>query len=176
MTRLDISTVDSSSFLLVYTMVSLPSLPSLVAYDSEPCFTDDQTHICNELARLSAKIVEVINTRRFDQPVLQYMAADFHADHESSDGETIISPRLYFNNYKRIARENPNYHIEITRMLPNIDETGESADVWMFLRVTGIGQNGMMVKESVSVLRWKRSKEIWWCFQHSGLRGVGGVT
>lgn len=126
-----------------------------------------------EIERWSTQIIHALAACDFENPVMQRLIPDFKSDREMVAGVE-YQPRSkaeYFAKHRGWAKTTPNRTMTVLDVVSDYNRDKGKADVWIWISVTGWG-SARMCAESVSCFKWKRSQSVWWCHQHTGIRGT----
>lgn len=169
-------------------------------------FSSDET--IAELTHLATLILCALNARAFTHPVFQHISPNFRSNHDNttllaSDAcpKNARTRQAYIAAHEEMVRQHPllRWHVLRTavQLHPcNAEDEEETADVWLFLRVSGLKhseEGHQMERESVSVQHWRKSVSIrgdtgrykrrqnhdggiWWCVGHDGFRWAGVIA
>lgn len=131
-----------------------------------------QTDGQREIEGWTTAIINALAACDFDNLVLKRLVPDFKSDRETVEGVE-YQPRSkaeYFTKHRTWAKKVPSRTMTVLHVVSDYNEDKGKADVWIWFHVTGWG-SARMCAESVSCFKWKRSQGVWWCHQHTGLRG-----
>lgn len=124
------------------------------------------------IERWTTEIINACAALDFTNPVMQRLVPDFKSDPETIDGVSCqpISKTGYFAKHLLWVKKVPERTMTVLHVISDYNEDKGRAEVWVWLKLTGWG-SGRFCAESVSCFKWKRSQGVWWCHQHTGLRG-----
>lgn len=129
----------------------------------------DRTATELELERLSRAVIDSINNRSFQAPK-KLVAKNYRADIDE-----LPKTNDYDENekdFRRVAKENPEYHIDVIDVTPDVDEVSGYAIVYCLLSVRGRPAN--VRRQSVSVVEWMRKDGSWQYYNATVMRGLDG--
>ncbi|KAK4499147.1 hypothetical protein PRZ48_009659 [Zasmidium cellare] len=149
---------DYASFGSEYTSASTPET-----------YPDEQ----RDVEKWSTQIVEAMAACDFENPILQRLVPEFKSDREMVAGVEYQpkSKAEYFAKHRGWAKKVPTRTMTVLHVVSDYNEDKGKAEVWVWMNVTGWG-SARMCAESVSCFKWQRSQGVWWCHQHTGLRGT----
>ncbi|KAF2171686.1 hypothetical protein M409DRAFT_50348 [Zasmidium cellare ATCC 36951] len=126
-----------------------------------------------DVERWSTQIIDALAACDFDNPIMQRLVPEFKSDRETVEGVEYQpkSKAEYFAKHRNWAKNVPTRTMTVLHVVSDYHEDKGRAEVWVWLNITGWG-SARMCAESVSCFKWQRSQGIWWCHQHTGLRGT----
>ena len=126
--------------------------------------------VIEQLESLSAALLNLINSREYESPLLNHLSAAFITEF---DGERVGSTRdEHIREMKAAVEQNPNLRTHIMNMSSSVNENKGFATVWATQRVTNYPDD-VFERESIKMLIWERRSGQWICLKHVGLRGSG---
>lgn len=126
-----------------------------------------------DLEDYSRTMITAINTRDFTNPVFKLTTADFQAGVIDVFPPT-HTPAAHLESFRKMAAENPEYHMQLEDISTDLDECGEWAKVYLTVRATGRPPG--LTREALGVLTWRREagadggKEGWCLVSHESMR------
>lgn len=136
-----------------------------------------------EVEKLTRQMAEAMNKNDFTNfDVQNHMAADYTIsdDHQFlanaawRTGTIPLAQRL--EEHQQFIEKYPNYHMEILEMSTFVDERGQTADVFMTCKTSGLPEVGRC-GEGVMILRWMWQRPgRWVAVKGTALRGSAGQS
>ncbi|EME43942.1 hypothetical protein DOTSEDRAFT_34491 [Dothistroma septosporum NZE10] len=124
------------------------------------------------LEQWTRDILEALNACDYTNEALQHLVPDFKSDRETVEGQHVqpVTKDEFLAKHQHWSTLVPQRTLKALDVVCNFDSRKGKADVWAWVKVSGWGA-GHMDSESVSCFKWQRSQDIWWCHQHTGMRG-----
>lgn len=123
------------------------------------------------LEQLNARMVGRVSDHDWTHTDFQdFMDPDYKAYLEYNDIPMSKNRDEYLENFKSFTNAYPDYSIGIHSINADVDDKHGKAKVWLFLRVYGHPKD--LVRESVTVVHWRRKKGKWVCYKQNGIRGI----
>ena len=94
-----------------------------------------EDYITRHLKDLSARIINTINDKDFDEPIWKYLTPDFMDDYEFRQ---ILCREEFLKELRTVASSTPDFHLDILNSSAQVDMDAGSATVWLWIRITGL--------------------------------------
>ena len=144
----------------------------IAGQDCATPFQEADSETSRDLERWTRDIIEALNACDYTNDALKRLVPDFRSDRETVEGRYVqpTSKDEFLAKHRHWSTLVPQRTLKALDVVSNVENTKRKADVWAWMKVSGWGV-GHMDTESVSCFKWQRSLGVWWCHQHTGMRG-----
>ena len=119
--------------------------------------------------KLSHTLVETVNKRDYNNPILSHISSHLHTKHEYFEAQ---SKAEFIETHRLITKLHADYDVRVINSVAEVDEYDGKAKIWLSLEVTGYPKN--VRREGISLLYWRVSRGEWLHYRSKGLTGGGG--
>ncbi|KAF2162485.1 hypothetical protein M409DRAFT_58245 [Zasmidium cellare ATCC 36951] len=128
--------------------------------------------ITNYLIHSTCEHAEAISSRDFDLNSARWTTLDsnFKFDSWLAGTLALTGSHEWMAMLKKTAEMNPDYHIQILDISVSLALDRRHAEVFMNVRTDGLPSG--VVRQKVTVLKWKLVGERWFCVERKSFMGV----
>lgn len=153
-----------------------PTPSESTAEDSTPA-ANHQPSTAEDLEQLSQKIVDLLNNRQYSNPLLStYLSPSFRAAYDWKP--PIQGRETYLAFIEDETADNWQSITDVQSTAAKVYKGRGKAHIFVTTSVRGLPWegHGEMVRESVSVMKWRKGREGWRLIERESIMGSSGFT